>query len=113
MKKILFIVFRVLITIVLIGKISNWFLNYSDETNKILNASMFTLIGIAYIVAGYVWDTKLIKITFLVSGVYLMVISFVTDFDLKPILGIVCILTPMILVRFSPEEPDEEELVEK
>jgi hypothetical protein len=112
MKKTLFIVFRILIAIVLIGKMSNWFLNYSDETNQVLNASMFTLIGIAYVVAGYVWDTKLIKIIFLISGLYLMVISFVNDFYLKPILGIACILTPMLLVRFSPEEPDENELAE-
>ena len=110
MKKILNIIFLILIGIVLIGKISNWFLNYSDETNQILNAGMFTLIGIAYLVGGFVWDKKLINIIFMVCGIYLIVMNFISDFGLKSIIGIVCILTPMLIARFSPEETDKNEL---
>lgn len=110
MKKILNIIFLILIGIVLIGKISNWFLNYSDETNQILNAGMFTLIGIAYLVGGFVWDKKLINIIFMVCGIYLIAMNFISDFGLKSIIGIVCILTPMLIARFSPEETDKNEL---
>ena len=112
MKGILNKIFLILIGIVLIGKISNWFLDYSDETNQILNAAMFTLIGIAYLVGGFVWDKKLNNIIFLVCGIYLIAMNFIGDFGLKSIIGIVCILTPMLIARFSPEETDEKELSE-
>lgn len=112
MKKILHKIFLILIGIVLIGKISNWFLNYSDETNQILNAGMFTLIGIAYLVGGFVWNKKLINIIFLVCGIYLIAMNFIGDFGLKSIIGIVCILIPMLIARFSTDETDEKELAE-
>ncbi|WP_445713876.1 hypothetical protein [Flavobacterium sp.] len=112
MKNILHKIFLILIGIVLIGKISNWFLNYSDETNQILNVGMFTLIGIAYLVGGFVWDKKLINIIFLVCGIYLIAMNFIGDFGLKSIIGIICILTPMLIARLSPEETDEKELAE-
>ncbi|WP_179333056.1 hypothetical protein [Winogradskyella costae] len=109
MKKILFTIFRVLIGIILIGKISNWFLNYSDETNQILNAGMFTLIGIAYLVGGFIWDKKLTNIIFLICGMYLIAMNFIGNFKIyKSIIGIACILTPMLITRFSPEETDEK-----
>ncbi|WP_344713421.1 hypothetical protein [Winogradskyella damuponensis] len=112
MKKILHKIFLILIGIVLIGKISNWFLNYSDETNQIINTGMFTLIGIAYLVGGFVWNKKLINIIFIVCGIYLIGMNFIGDFALKSIIGIVCILTPMLTARFLPEETDEKELAE-
>ena len=110
MKKILFTIFQILITIVFIGKISNWFLNYSDETNQILNVAMFTLIGIAYMYTGFIWDKKLIKTILIVCGLYLIVANFISDFYLKSIIGIVCILVPMLIIRFSQKEVDEEQL---
>ena len=112
MKKILFLIFQVLIGIVLIGKISNWFLNYSDETNQILNTVMFTLIGIAYLAGGFIWDKKLTTLIFLICGMYLVAVNFIGDFALKSIIKIVCILTPILIVQFSPKENDEKELAE-
>jgi hypothetical protein len=112
MKKIVPKIFLILFGIVLIGKMSNWFLNYSDETNQILNAGMFTLIGIKYLVGGFIWDKKLKNVIFIVCGVYLIGMNFIGDFGLKSIIGIVCIITPMLIARFSPEETDEKELAE-
>jgi hypothetical protein len=112
MNKILQKIFLILIGIVLIGKMSNWFLNYSDETNQILNAGMFTLIGIKYLFGGFIWDIKLTNVIFIVCGVYLIGMNFIGDFGLKSIIGIVCIITPMLIARFSPEETDEKELAE-
>ncbi|MFD2567320.1 hypothetical protein [Pseudotenacibaculum haliotis] len=112
MKKLLHKVFLVLIIIVFIGKISNWFLNYSDEVNDMLNTGMFALIGIAYLIGGFVWDKKLINFIFIVCGLYLIVMNFVGDFGLKSVIGIVCILTPMLITKFSPEETDDQELAE-
>ena len=58
MKKKFNITIVILFGIILIGKVSNWFLNFSEETNQILSAVMFILIGIAYIVDGFVSDRK-------------------------------------------------------
>lgn len=114
MKKIAFTIFRILIGIILIGKISNWFMNYSDETNKILNALMFTLIGIFYLIGGFIWNKKSTNIIFLICGLYLIAMNFISDFGIsKSILGIVCILIPMLIVRFLPEKADKKEPTEQ
>lgn len=112
MKNILHKIFLILIGIVLVGKMSNWFLNYSDETNQILNAGMFTLIGIKYLVGGFIWDKKLKNVIFIVCGVYLIAMDFIGDFLIKSTIGIIAILLPMLIARFSPEEADEKELAE-
>ena len=110
MKKTLHKIFLILIGIVLIGKISNWFLNYNDFTNQFLNAGMFTLIGIAYLVRGLIWDKKLINAIFLTCGIYLIVMNFIPDSIWNSIIGIVCLLTPMIIARFSPDKTDEKRI---
>ncbi len=74
---------------------------------------MFTLIGIVYLVGGFIWNKKLTNIIFLICGIYLIAMNFIGDFGIsKSIIGIVCILTPVLIARFSPEETDEKELTE-
>jgi len=102
-------IYRILIGIVLIGKISNWFLNYGDETNKILNTAMFCLIGIAYLAFSWAFDKKILKLVLTICGIYLIIMNFIPDFSWNSIIGIVCILTPMIIGKFLPEEEDENE----
>lgn len=109
MKKTVFIIFKVLISMVLLGKISSWFLQYGNETNQLLNTAMFMLIGIAYLVAGFLFQKKLTKIIFLLCGAYLIVMNFVGYFGLQSMIGIFCILAPMLLIRFFPEKPNEIE----
>ncbi|WP_430412715.1 hypothetical protein [Kordia sp.] len=104
MKEICIKAFRFLILLVIIGKISNWFLNYSAETNQVINGIMFTLIGISYVFAGFIWDKKLTNATFLISGLYLIMMNFIAGFGAKSIIGIFCILTPIVIVRFFPED---------
>ena len=113
MKKTLHKIFLILLGIILIGKISNWFLNYSDETNEILNTGMFTLIGISYLVGGFVWDKKLVNTIFLTCGIYLIVMNFIPNSIWNSIIGIICLLTPMIIARFSPDKTHEKELSNK
>ncbi|MFK7781656.1 hypothetical protein [Psychroserpens sp.] len=107
LKKIAFIVFRVIVVIILFGKISNWFLNYSDETNQILNTSMFTIIGFSYAFAGFIWKKKLTNFTFIICGLYLIAMNFMVDFNIKSIIGIICILIPLLIARFSQLDTDE------
>ena len=100
MKNALFTAFKILIFLVLIGKVLNWFLNFNDETNLVLNTAMFTLIGIAYIVMGYVWDNKFLKLIISTCGVFLITMNFFSNNLTLEIIGIICILTPMFIARF-------------
>jgi hypothetical protein len=103
-KNAFFLIFKVLIALVLIGKILNWFLNFSDETNKALNVAMFSLIGIAYLVMGYVWDNKLTKTIIITCGAFLIAMNFFGKSVALDIIGIFCILTPLLIARFYKEK---------
>jgi len=112
MKKTFFIIFLILCGIVLIAKISNWFLNYSDETNQIINTVMYSLIGIEYIAAGFIWKGNLYKAIFIACGLYLIVMNFFDKNTILEIIEIICILTPILIIRFSRDETDKKELIE-
>jgi len=109
MKKTLSKIFCALCVIVLIAKISNWFFNYSNETNEIINTAMFSLIGITYLIIGFVWGNKLITVIFMFCGIYLIGMNFIGDFLLKDILGIICLLTPLLTGVFTPDEKKSTE----
>jgi ABC-type siderophore export system fused ATPase/permease subunit len=106
MNNKLFIVFRILIALVLIGKMLNWFLEFSNETNRVLNILMFSLIGIAYIVMGYVWEHLLTKSVILTCGLFLIAMNFFTNSTLVNIMGIISILTPITIARLARDKEE-------
>ena len=75
------LIYRILIWIVLIGKISNWFLKYNDETNKIINTSMFCLIGVAYLAFAWAFDKTILKLILAICGIYLILMNFFVRCD--------------------------------
>jgi len=101
MKNMLFKLFKVLIWIVLAGKVLNWFLHFDDQVNHLLNTAMFCLIGLAYLVVGYSWDNKLTSIVMVTCGLFLLVRNFLPQHIAIDILGIVSIVTPLLIARFS------------
>lgn len=109
MKNTIFNLFRILIAIVLIAKILNWFLHFDQQTNRILNMTMFSLIGIAYIVMGNVWDKLFTRIIITGCGVFLLVMNFFNDSTVVNLLGIACILTPMLIARFHKNKNSESD----
>jgi len=110
MKKILFLIFQSALGFIVIGKLSNWIFHFSDETNLILNSSMFILIGVAYLVGAFIWDKKMTNAIFFICGAYLIIMNFIGDSNLKAIFGIICILTPMLIIKFLPVNTDEKPL---
>lgn len=104
LRKAVNIGFTSLIAVVLIAKMLNWLLNFSDETNFIINSLMFSLIGLAYVVYGIIWDKIIIKLIFLISGLYLIAMNFISKNTFLTILGIICILTPILIIRFLPKK---------
>lgn len=99
MKNALFTVFRILVALVLLGKILNWFLDFSAEINQLLNSAMFSLIGIAYLVMGYVWEQKLVKIVITACGSFLLLMNLFGNNTAVSIIGLICMVTPMIIAR--------------
>lgn len=104
MGKTLYRTFTILIFFVLIGKILNWFLDFSVEINQVLNIIMFTLIGIAYMVMGYVWDNKVKQVVITTCGFLLIVTNFFNNTVALNIIRIASIIIPMLIARFYKEE---------
>jgi hypothetical protein len=107
MKKTTHFLFTILIFIVLIARIVGWFVNFSDDIDKILTTAMFTLIGIAYVVMGFTWDNKLSQFIMVTCGVLLIVFNFFETTMTLNIIGIVCILTPLIIARLDQKKRRE------
>jgi hypothetical protein len=109
MKNLAFTVFRILLGIILFGKILNWILNFNDQVNMILNTAMFCLIGIAYIVVATAWDNRFIRTIFLTCGVFLIIMNFLGQNAILNILGITSILVPMLIGRFYKEKTESSD----
>jgi biotin transporter BioY len=103
MKKNIFSVLGILIAIILISKISGWFLTYSEKTNTIINSLMFIVIGIYYLIFGIGLTELNIKITFILSGIFLICMSFFPNNMVLSIIGFACIIIPSLLVKYSKE----------
>lgn len=101
MFKILSAVFRVLISLTLIAKIAGWFIDYSAQTDRVINTAMFCLIGLAYIAVGYKRDNKGAKVLFMVCGVYLAAMNFLPDTSVRNLVGIASLITPLLITRFQ------------
>lgn len=112
-KKAALLIFRIALGIVLAGKILNWFFDFSHETNQILHIAMYSLIGIMYLFIGFIWDNKWTKLIFIVCGLHLIIMHFFDKNEIISFIGFICMLTPLLIVRFSPLEEDEKELAKK
>ena len=107
MKDKLFFAFRILCVVILLAKVSNWIFHYSDQTNEILNGTMFSLIGIAYIAIGLAWIKKWVKFTLVACGLYLIAMNFFNEYLAVVIIGIVCLIVPMVIARVVKDVDDE------
>lgn len=103
-----FRIFTFLLLFVLALKISNWFLQYSDETNKIINGAISSLIGIYYLFSSSIWANRLIKLFFIVCGVFLIGMNFFENSTTLSIIAIICALVPRLLARFLLKEKTQK-----
>jgi predicted acyltransferase len=97
-------IFRIAILMVLAGKILNWFFNFNPFLNYWMNATMFCLIAIAYLFIGFAWDNRFIKAIFIFCGVFLIGMNFLPDQLWRNVVGIACLLGPILIGRFAGNE---------
>ncbi len=108
MTRKLVLFFGLLALIVLLGKFSNWFLHYSDATNRLLDTLMFCIIGLGCLGFTFAFSNKIIKAALAICGLYLMTMYFIPEFYGKKIIGICCILTMLFAGRFLLKDDDKK-----
>ncbi len=88
---------------ILSAKILNWFFNFSDTTNNIINSLMFTLIGVSFLIFSFNFKNTLFKIIVIVCGLFLMIWNFLPEKNYLTFIGILAIVIPMLIGKFSEE----------
>lgn len=106
-RKIAITLYFILLVGVLIAKISNWFIDYSNEVDYIITTAMFCLIGIAYIWQSFSQTQNTYKVIYFICGVYVIGMNFIERDNIITIIGIVGIILPMILNRFKRNKVQE------
>jgi hypothetical protein len=106
MKTKLFLLFRIAIFLILGLKVLNLFLHFGDRTNQLINVSMFSLIGISYAVVGFNWEPFWQRVVFIACGLYLLAMAYFSGNVYLNLVGILCILTPVLIARFSGREKE-------
>jgi hypothetical protein len=110
-KKHIITIYRAALFLVLAAIVLGYFIDFGKEIDALIRTIMFCLIGIAYLTMAWAYDKPALKLTFLSCGIYLIIMNFLPDFEIKSIIGIICIVTPFIIVRFLPEEENEDSLI--
>jgi hypothetical protein len=110
-KKHIIQIYRVVLFLVLVAIVLGYFIDFGDEIDALIRTIMFCLIGIAYLTFAWAYDNPALKLTFLICGVYVIIMNFLPDFEIKSIIGIICMVTPFILLRFLPEEENNDSLI--
>lgn len=106
-RKIVITLYFILLVGVLLAKVSDWFINYSKEVDQVITTSMFCLIGIAYIWQSFSQTQNVYKVIYFVCGAFVIGMNFIERDNLITIIGIACIITPMILNRFKKNKLQE------
>lgn len=107
LKTSLFKVFQILLGVVLLGKVLHFIVHLPDPTNRVLNATMFSLIGIAYAVMAWVWKPLFTKLVIVTCALFLVGMNFFSANTTMDIIAIVCLLIPMLIARFNKSVNDK------
>jgi hypothetical protein len=95
----------VLGTGILVVKILNWFLDFSDPVMAALNTAMFLVIGLYYLGTSLLKQSKLLKAAYLLCGLVLLTASLLPKVPYLEFAILFAVIIPMILSRIV-KEPD-------
>ena len=103
MKNNLFSILRYSTIAILLIKISGLFIDFSEKNQTIINSLMYIAIGFNYLLFGIALPELKFKITLLISGTFLIWMNFLPNNNVLSIIGIACIIMPMIFAKYSKE----------
>lgn len=103
MKNYSFKLFKITALLIFGAKFSSWIFNYSVATNYIIDFTMFSFIGICYLIFGYFLENKLNKMIVILSGLYLIVWKFLPENNYLLKVVILAIVLPTLIGKFSKE----------
>ncbi len=109
MKTILFQIFRTIIALVLFAKVLVILLDLGKPVEDVLNTIMFSLIGLAYVVFGFIWKDSVRKILIVFCGAWLIAMNYFEKSNLVHVAGICAILLPLLIARFDKEGTTQQE----
>jgi hypothetical protein len=90
--------------LLLLVKISTYFVSYSASMVEWINIGMFCLIGIGYLIYAFTLDKPGIQILVFACGCFLIAMNFI-QWEYGSPVGIACILIPAYFIkRFSKKE---------
>jgi len=64
---------------------------------------MFSVIGIAYLIFAFAYENRIKRSILLICGTYLIVGNFLPEKSYLSLIGIVAVVVPMLIGRFSKE----------
>ncbi len=108
-KQFILVAVSIIAILILLAKISNWFMDYDEQTAGLINTIMFVFIGLAWCIYGLFSDDRKTGAIIIACGLYLMVLSFLPESDILNVLAILCMLVPMLMSRFQRGKADEVE----
>lgn len=108
-KQFILVTVSILAILVLMAKMSNWFMDYDEQTAGLINTIMFVVIGLAWCVFGFFREDRKTGAIIIACGLYLMVMSFLPESDILNVVAILCMLVPMLMRRFRRVKADEVE----
>lgn len=89
--------------LLIIAKISEYFIAYNHSTLETFTHIMFMVIGGFYFVVGFYLKKTFLKMVFFISGLYLLIMNFLPESTVVTLIGIVLLLVSISLMRYSPE----------
>ncbi|CAM1367294.1 membrane hypothetical protein [Tenacibaculum litopenaei] len=80
---------------IITAKILHWIFNFSWEISMFINSLMYVVIGLVYLRKAFV--VKQYSSLFLLSGLFILVMSFIPYFPGKQVVAVVALLGPILL----------------
>ena len=102
MRQTIYWAFLLALGIVLGGRILNWFIEFPAEAERLLDISMFSLLGILWLNFAWTFNHKYIKALFILGGGFLLLHPWISLPDFLSGFLVVLAFLPWVMVKIRP-----------
>ncbi len=100
MKNVVLKAIPIVAILILVAKISSWFLDYPVAIKNGIDSSIFVFIGVYFIILGFTAFRSFYQWIVICSGLYLIVVEFFTKDVVLSVIWGVALIIPMVLRKF-------------